>query len=421
MNPSNPLDPLFLALAQPVLRGPAGRALTVVPRAGRGVGGVPIATRPWPPDDRGGTVRAWAHAEPHEPLPWVATQRRILALIDGHRRLAIAPAVPWGHDGAPPDAPYPAAVSARVGGLAVFFVNAVRQVRVFAADGAQAVELAPVDDAQIYAAWEAAGQLWAAGMVPRPQDADGDVAGFGQALLMRWNTRPLALDARWQGRDRWTVDASAMPAAEWADVLGVESWLAELPGPAGSRWLLGAPLMRGVHDLPADASPFWALGLPAPDDYGDLLLARIDDTAAHATLASAPPLTLTRLWSGHSLVGRCRAGAHASDALLFTLAQDGAGAARPGQLYVSHWSGATAALGAPQPLRINGLPQHAAQGLLRDFDALHHPDFGYAAALVWQTVGAGGGEAGHALTGALLHSSDGRHWQVAELLAEARA
>ena len=72
MNPSSPLDPLFLAPAQPVLRGPAGRALTVVPRAGKGACGAPIAARPWPPDDRGGTVRAWAHAEPHEPLPWVA-------------------------------------------------------------------------------------------------------------------------------------------------------------------------------------------------------------------------------------------------------------------------------------------------------------------------------------------------------------
>lgn len=402
---------LFQALAQPVLRGPGGRAFSVAP----GAGGAAVAARPWPCDGQGCTVRAWAHASPGDGVPWLATQGRVLALVDGHRPLTVAPATPWGHDGAPPDAPYPAAVSAQVGGLTVFFVNAARQVRVFAADAAQAVELPPVDDAQIYAAWQTAGQLWTAGMAPRPRDADGDVSGWGQALLLRWHTRPLAVAARWQGRDLWPVDEAAAPAKNWADVLGAEAWLADLPGASGSaRWLLGAPLTRGLHDAAPDASPLWALGLPAPDDYGALLLARLQDDAGGEG-ASPPPLALSSVLPGHSFIGRCRASG--SHALVFTLHRGGAQAAWPGQLHVSQWDGAAGRLGAPQPMRLHALPPLAQAAALRDLDAVHHPAFGYAATLTWQPPRAGSQGPWPAPSGALLHSPDGRHWQMVQALA----
>ena len=52
MDASTPIDPLFLALAQPVLRGPTRQAVTVTP----GTGGAAIGARLWPQDDQGGTV-----------------------------------------------------------------------------------------------------------------------------------------------------------------------------------------------------------------------------------------------------------------------------------------------------------------------------------------------------------------------------
>ena len=154
MDASTPIDPLFLALAQPVLRGPEGQAVTVTP----GTGGAAIGARLWPRDDQGGVVYAWGHAAPQDGVPWLASQRRVWALLDGHRPLTVAPATGWGWNGGPPKAPYPSVVSAQVGGLTVFFANTAQQVRVFAADAEQAVELEPVDDAQIFAAWSCAGR-----------------------------------------------------------------------------------------------------------------------------------------------------------------------------------------------------------------------------------------------------------------------
>ena len=86
--------------------------------------------------------------------------------------------------------------------------------------------------------------------------------------------------ARWQGRDLWRVNELATSAAGWSDVLGVEAWLAALPGAeSGPRWLLGAPITRGVHD-PLDY-PYWLLlGPPALDDYMALLLARVAGSLA---------------------------------------------------------------------------------------------------------------------------------------------
>lgn len=407
---TSPLDPLFLALAQPVLRGPMGQALTVVP----GDGEAPIAVRPWPRDAQGQPVRAWAHGAPHDDWPWLATERDILVLVSGHRPLTIAPATAWGHGGTPPDAPYPAVVGARVGGLAVFFVNGARQVRVFAADEAQAVELAPVDNAQIYAAWEADGRLWTAGMVARPSDDDGGIIDFGEALLLRWATRPLAVEARWQGRDLWPVDESVTSAAGWAGMLGVEAWLARQPGVApGTQWLLGTPLTRGVHDLPAETSPFWMLGPPAPDDYHATVVARVDTTGAPVL---TPPLALTRLLAGHSLVGTCCEDTHASRALVFTLAQSGVRTATVEHLHVSVWDGVAEQFGTPQPLAIHGLPAKAGTCTLLDFDAVHDPRFGHAATLAWQPQGKGPGAPLPVPWGVLLHSSDGQNWRAVQSL-----
>ena len=410
MDASNPIDPLFLALAQPVLRGPEGQAVTVTP----GTGGAAIGARLWPRDDQGGSVYAWGHAAPQDSVPWLASQRRVWALLDGHRPLTVAPATGWGWNGGSPEAPYPSVVSAQVGGLTVFFANTAQQVRVFAADAEQAVELEPVDDAQIFAAWSCAGQLWTAGMTSRLVAGGGKDSDLSQALLLRWNTRPLAVAARWQGRDLWRVNELATSAAGWSDVLGVEAWLAALPGAeSGPRWLLGAPITRGVHD-PLDY-PYWLLlGPPAPDDYMALLLARVDGLAA-AAASEPPPLTLMRVLDGFSLVGCCGMGGSADGALVFTARRELENAynsCQPSQLHVSHWDGAAAQLGAPQPLSIAGLPPQAAQAILRDFDTIYHPAFGYAATLTWK-------EDEVPSATALLHSRDGRQWQVVQRLEPA--
>lgn len=404
MDASTPIDPLFLALAQPVLRGPEGQAVTVTP----GTGGAAIGARLWPRDDQGGAVYVWGHAAPQDGVPWLASPRRIWALLDGHRPLTVAPATGWGLSVLPP---YPSVVSAQVGGLTVFFANDARQVRVFAADAKQAVELEPVDDAQIFAAWSCAGQLWAAGMAPRLLAGRDDDYDFSEALLLRWNTRPLAVAARWQGRDLWRVNELATSAAGWSDVLGVEAWLAALPGAeSGPRWLLGAPLTRGLHGPINDF--FWMLGPPAPDDYMALLLARVDGLAA-AAASEPPPLTLMRVLDGFSLIGCCGMGGSADGALVFTARREleRAYLPWPSQLHVSRWDGAAAQLGAPQPLSIAGLPPQAAQAMLCDFDAIYHPAFGYAATLTWE-------EEAPAAT-ALLHSRDGRQWQAVQRLEPA--
>ena len=405
MDASTPIDPLFLALAQPVLRGPEGQAVTVTP----GTGGAAIGARLWPRDDQGGAVYVWGHAAPQDGVPWLASPRRIWALLDGHRPLTVAPATGWGLSVLPP---YPSVVSAQVGGLTVFFANTARQVRVFAADAKQAVELEPVDDAQIFAAWSCAGQLWAAGMAPRLLAGRDDDYDFSEALLLRWNTRPLAVAARWQGRDLWRVNELATSAAGWSDVLGVEAWLAALPGAeSGPRWLLGAPLTRGLHGPLNDS--LWMLGPPAPYDYVALLLARVDGLAA-AAASEPPPLTLMRVLDGFSLIGCCNMGGSADGALVFTARhelEDAYDTCRPSQLHVSSWDGAAAQLGAPQPLSIAGLPPQAAQAMLCDFDAIYHPAFGYAATLTWE-------EEAPAAT-ALLHSRDGRQWQVVQRLEPA--
>ena len=405
MDASTPIDPLFLALAQPVLRGPEGQAVTVTP----GTGGAAIGARLWPRDDQGGAVYVWGHAAPQDGVPWLASPRRIWALLDGHRPLTVAPATGWGLSVLPP---YPSVVSAQVGGLTVFFANDARQVRVFAADAKQAVELEPVDDAQIFAAWSCAGQLWAAGMAPRLLAGRDDDYDFSEALLLRWNTRPLAVAARWQGRDLWRVNELATSAAGWSDVLGVEAWLAALPGAeSGPRWLLGAPLTRGLHGPINDF--FWMLGPPAPDDYMALLLARVDGLAV-AAASEPPPLTLMRVLDGFSLIGCCGMGGSADGALVFTAQRDleRAYLPWPSQLHVSRWDGAAAQLGAPQPLSIAGLPPQAAQAILRDFDTIYHPAFGYAATLTWK-------EDEVPSATALLHSRDGRQWQGVQRLEPA--
>ena len=122
-----------------------------------------------------------------------------------------------------------------------------------------------------------------------------------------------------------------------------------------------------------------------------------------------------RVLDGFSLVGCCGMGGSADGALVFTARRelgDAYDTCQPNQLHVSRWDGAAAQLGAPQPLSIAGLPPQAAQAMLYDFDAIYHPAFGYAATLTWEE------EEAPAAT-ALLHSRDGRQWQVVQRLEPA--
>ena len=167
-----------------------------------------------------------------------------------------------------------------------------------------------------------------------------------------------------------------------------------------------------MHD-PLDY-PYWLLlGPPAPNDYMALLLARVDGLAA-AAANEPPPLTLMRVLDGFSMVGCCGMGGSADGALVFTARREleRAYLPWPSQLHVSRWDGAAAQLGAPQPLSIAGLPPQAAQAMLRDFDAIYHPAFGYAATLTWK-------EDEITAVTALLHSRDGRQWQVVQRLEPA--
>lgn len=410
------IEAAFFALAQPVLRGLVARALTVIPKPSA-PGGTSIAAMDWPRSDDGAAIRAWAHSAPQDPVPWMATPSRILALVDGHRPLTMAPSEPWGHAGASPWAPYSAAVSEQVGGLTVFFVNAPHGVRVFAADASRAVELAPLGGVHLFAAWESQGQLWVAGMAMRPQDREGDVLGYGEALLMRWETRPLAPAQRWQGRDIWPVQEAPTLASSWAGVLGVETWLGLLPGATpGVHWLLGALLTRGVHDLPPDLSPFSVLNGPSPDDYGDMVIARCE---RHAEADAMPPLVLAHRLAGHSLVAVCQSGTRHAEAIVFTLAQAGDFAQRIDKLRICTWDGVHGRLGPPQPWITRGLPAHVGSCLLYDLDVVYQHEFGYAAALTWQPHDQGGALM-PPLAGALLHSRDAREWHVASWLHDDR-
>ena len=121
-----------------------------------------------------------------------------------------------------------------------------------------------------------------------------------------------------------------------------------------------------------------------------------------------------RVLDGFSLIGCCSTG-DACGALVFTARrelEDAYGLLQSQQLHVSCWDGAAAQLGAPQPLSIAGLPPQAAQAILRDFDAIYHPAFGYAATLTWK-------EDEITAATALLHSRDGRQWQVVQRLEPA--
>ena len=145
-----------------------------------------------------------------------------------------------------------------------------------------------------------------------------------------------------------------------------------------------------------------------------LLLARVDGLAA-AAANEPPPLTLIRVLDGFSLVGCCGMGGSADGALVFTARRELENAynsCQPSQLHVSRWDGAAAQLGAPQPLSIAGLPPQAAQAMLCDFDTIYHPAFGYAATLTWK-------EDEITAATALLHSRDGRQWQVVQRLEPA--
>lgn len=403
INPDS--GPMFAALAQPVLRGPDGRTLTVVP----GQGGAPIAVQPWPPTAQGQAPWCWGHAQPHDALPWLASNDSILALLQGHRPLTIKPGQPFGGNHDSRQWPYSDAVCTEAGGLTVFFVNGTRdgeQVRWFAVDGQQAVELPPLANAQVHVAWASGGALWAAGMRPRPpQYTERD--DFGHALLMRFELRPLALQACWQGR-LWPLCESATPPEQWARIMGVEAWVHLLPGLPGDerRWLLGLPLVHGEHDLPPDLTAFWMVSAISPSEYDACVLA-----CAPASSDDKAPLLLTQLLDGYSPVACCPEG-HTGRALVFLFDHRQRWDHQVQQLCISQWDAAAARLEQPLPMHIEGLPAIAPERGLADLDAIHHQAFGFAALLTWS----GGDASPFRREAALLHSPDGRHWRVMQLL-----
>ena len=408
------VDPLFVALAQPLLRSPGGRPLLVVPQREQR-----IAAQPLPPALAARAPWCYGHSQCADPLPWLATHAHLYALLDGHRPLTIAPAQRWGYGGAALERPYPSVVCAGAGGLWFFFVNALPaargqgpSVRVFAVDAAQAVECEPIADAQVNTAWAAAGVLWAAGLRPRRSHETHEE--FGAALLLRFELRPFAPAGRWEGRDRVRVSNAVHAGAPDAlqRVTGIEAWAATLPhadalGDGAAPWLVGSPLHR-AHA--SDLSPLWMLGSPAPSDYADFVLARAPGGAA---LEPAP--VIEQLCIDHSYVAQCRASALEHRVYVTTQGLQGLGRADVQHLRVLDWDASQGVLRSGPAMSIDGLASDALRSPLADLDVVFHPDFGYAASLAWLPASAAGQPAG-VRTGALLHSADGVHWRLLQAL-----
>lgn len=418
---ANEVDPLFLAVLQPVLRGAAGEPLSLqpAPRTAASPLGRPGEWRAQrlAPALRERLRWCLAHSAPHDPAPWWAGHDRIFVLVDGHRPLTIQPQHPWVADGPPADAPYPAVLALRAGGLLLFFVNASIApdgsaracVRVFAVDGQQAVEADPVPDVQLFDAWAADGAVWACGMRSRHTDASG-TGHFGHGVLLRFAMRPLAL-AEQLGGAQW-LDVS--PAAGVSEqtlrdrVQGIEAWLAHAQDGQGGHWLLGAPLAP-LHFSPD--SPLWLPGPLTPSDHADLVLARWQP--------GRPPL-MEALVSSLRWVAGCRSSEPA--AARWYLARGGL--QRLGHLVVgdlvalSPAPQAEALLGEPQPLRIEGLPRSALDRTLADLDVIHDPRFGYAASLSWLLPDTPG-RLMPAAEGVLMRSGDGVRWEVVQETAGA--
>ena len=414
---SDDVDPLFVALAQPLLRSPAGRPLLVVPHREQR-----ITAQPLPPALAERAPWCYGHSQGNDGLPWLATHAQICALVDGHRPLTIAPAQRWGYEGAALERPYPSVVCASAGGLWFFFVNALPaargaapQVRVFAVDADQAVECDPIADAQINTAWSAGGVLWAAGLRPRRSHETHEE--FGAALLLRFDLRPFALAGRWEGRERVRVSNAVHDGAADAlqRVTGIEAWAATLPradaaGDGAAPWLIGSPLHRAHM---SDLSPLWLLGSPAPSDYADCVLARAPDAAA-----AEPAPVIEQLCIDHSYVAQCRASLLEHRVYVTVQGLQGLGRADVSHLRVLDWDAPHGELRPGPALNIEGLPPEALGSPLADLDVLFHAGFGYAASLAWLPARAAGSLASGP-TGALLHSTDGVHWRVAQSLDEA--
>ncbi|MED5620390.1 hypothetical protein [Ideonella sp. BN130291] len=413
MNPTE-IDPLFLAVAQPVLRGAAGEALLLqpVPRPP----GAPAAgaqrwrAQPLEPALQARLPRCVAHSAPEQPLPWWAGHDRLAVLVEGHRPLEVRPHHGWTAASGPVNAPFPDVVSLSAGGLQLFFVNAAigtdgrprACVRVFAVDDQRAVEAAPVHDAQVFDAWEHEGQVWLCGMRCRHTDAAGNEQ-FGHALLLQFELKPL----RWVGGDRGPEALTVSPAigvsagALQQQVRGIEAWLAHAQDTQGAHWLLGAPLGL-AHYSPE--SPLWLLGAPAPSDYADLVL-------AHWVPGRAPELA--RVASDLRWVAGCAAARR--EQRRWFLARGGSH--RLGHLALGDLAVAplpeSGELPPVQPLRFEGLPPQALACQLADLDVVHDSRFGYAASLSWLLPDRPGLMPG-ARDGACLRSDDGVHWRVVD-------
>ncbi|CAG1015615.1 hypothetical protein BURC_01004 [Burkholderiaceae bacterium] len=403
-------DPLFLALAQPLLRGHSGELLLVT----RGPGGSGI--RAVPPQRSAGASppRCYGHSQAQDALPWLATHERILALLDGHRPLEARPDAPWGGAAAPPLRPYPQCVSVQAGGLWFFFVNAAPLtpggppcVRIFAVDAQQAVECEPVPDACVLHAWEQAGELWACGLQPRQDDPAAKTQRFGQALRLRFSLKPFALRQRFNDARQLRVapplaDDPLLPQR----MVGVEAWWTSLPSAAspGERLLLGAPLSAAHY---GDLSPLWWAGVLGAGEHADTVMARWSD-GEEAAVAQA-------LWRDRSYLARCDAADGGTLLFLLHTGLELLGQATPRQLRLLRWpaNGDAQSTLADEPLVIDGLPPELMDASLVDLDAIHHPEFGHAATLSW-LVPAADGELPGRCAGALLHSRDGLRWKLVQ-------
>ena len=401
------IAPLHLALAQPLLRGPNGRALVLRPGVGRtGVSALPLSAT----SESGESVWNHGHGVSDDRVPWLATPEGVHALLDGHRPLDIAPARPLNAAWPARLRPYPQSLSVQAGGLSFFFVNVSTLsatqgpgVRIFAVDDARAVECDPVPDACVLHAWAADGGLLACGMRPR-RSSDKGVDLYGEALLLRFSLRPFACSDRWQDARRLTVpDAAAAEPALKPRLQAIEAWWTALPGEHGTL-LLGAPLGIAHHGEP---SPLWSLGVLGIGEHADLVV-------AHWPEADAPP-RLLHLWADRSYVARCSGPGDALHLFLLHNDVDHLGQPTARRLRVARWAARGALQLDDAAMVIDGLPDAALDAPLADLDVIHHPQFGYAASLAWlKPVGISSPPG--ACEGVLLHSDDAVRWRVVQSL-----
>lgn len=379
-----------LALAQPLLRGPDGT--TWIVRPGPAAGSVRAERLPGP---EGEPLWCLGHGQHRDPVPWLATDAAVHALLDGHRPLAIAPPAPWAGPWRALEAPYRSVVALPALGLHLFLVaqhGPAPGTRVFAVDGQQAVEAAPWPGVHVHAAWCDGESLWACGQTVRQCDDEGDVTDTGRGVLLRAPLRPLGAPEVLEASDALRIPAALDERhPDLAQRLArVETWLAAYDAGDGDRWLIGA---AEPPDGPLGADLLDRGPVPRPGDHRDVVCAR---RSADGTLR------LHALWTDRQwlldtldLQGRPLAWLRGvDDAVLHRLTLS------PDDGWVS------------APLQFEGGPERLEA--LDDVDLVQHPDFGMAAMLAWWAPTERGRPP--AREGGLYASRDGLRWRFVHRL-----